>query len=114
MSTARHPQTDGLTERVNVILKMLLRCYIAESCLDWVSHLPMDRFHCNFSISEASKHSPSEVTYGFQPTTRASIFLPLTGAPAHVADRLTKLASVRDVVRELLTLSNQRMTTRSS
>jgi hypothetical protein len=31
-----------------------------------------------------------------------------------VADRLTNLASIRDVVRELLTLSSQRMAARSS
>ena len=40
--------------------------------------------------------------------------LPLTGAPALVADRLNKLANVREVVRDLLTLSNQRMAARSS
>ena len=34
--------------------------------------------------------------------------------PALVADRLAGLASVRDVVRELLTLSKQRMAARSS
>ena len=40
--------------------------------------------------------------------------LPLIGAPAPVAERLAELASVRDVVRELLTLSKQRMDARSS
>ena len=40
--------------------------------------------------------------------------LSLTGAPALVAYRLTELACVRDVVRELLTLSKQRMAARSS
>ena len=44
----------------------------------------------------------------------ADRLLPLTGAPALVADRLTELASVRDGVRDLLTLSKQRMVTRSS
>ena len=40
--------------------------------------------------------------------------LPLTGALAPVVERLTKLASVRDVVRDLLTLSRQRMAACSS
>jgi hypothetical protein len=31
MSTARHPQTDGLTERVNETMQILLRCYTTES-----------------------------------------------------------------------------------
>ena len=114
MSTARHPQTDGLTERVNETMQILLRCYTAESGFDWVSQLPMVEFYYNCSINEASKHSPFEVTYGFQPATPADRLLPLTGAPASVADRLTDLVSVREVVRELLILSKQRMAARSS
>jgi hypothetical protein len=41
MSTARHPQTDGLTERVNETMQILLRCYTIESEFDLFSHLPM-------------------------------------------------------------------------
>jgi hypothetical protein len=37
MSTAHHPQTDGLTERVNETMQTLLRCYCAESGFDWTS-----------------------------------------------------------------------------
>ena len=40
--------------------------------------------------------------------------VPLTIAHALVAERLAKCASVRDIVRELLTLSKQRMAARSS
>jgi len=46
--------------------------------------------------------------------THIDRLLPLTGALALVAARLTELANVREVVRELLTLSKQRMTARSS
>jgi len=31
MSTARHPQNDGLTERVNETMQILLRCYRVSS-----------------------------------------------------------------------------------
>ena len=66
----------------------------------------MVKFYYNCSIIESSKHSLFEVTYyGFQPATLADRLLPLTCAPAPVADRLTELANVREVVRELLTLS---------
>jgi len=75
----------------------------------------MVKFYYNCFINEASKHAPFEVSYGFQPATHADRFLPFTGAPAHVAERLTKLASDRDVVRELLTsLSNVYMVAHSS
>jgi hypothetical protein len=95
-------------------MQILLRCYTTESGFDWGSHLPMVEFYYNCTINESSKHSPFEVSYGFQPATPADRLLPLSGAPAPVADRLTELANVREVIRELLTLSKQRMVARSS
>ena len=74
----------------------------------------MVEFYYNCSINEASKHSPFEVSYGFQPTTPANRLLPLSGAPAPIVERLTELASVRDVVRELHALYKQRMVACSS
>jgi hypothetical protein len=95
-------------------MQILLRCYTAESGLDWVSHLSMVEFFYNCYINEASKHSPFEVSYGFQSATHVDRLLPLTGAPALVVERLSELTNVREVVRELLTLSKQRMAARSS
>ena len=63
MSTASHPQTDGLTEQVNEAMQTLLRCYTIEYGFDWVSHLHMVEFYYNCSINEASKHYP----FHFQP-----------------------------------------------
>ena len=37
-SAARHPRTDGLTERA---MQTLLRCYCAEFGSDWALHLSM-------------------------------------------------------------------------
>ena len=54
------------------------------------------------------------MSYGFQIATHADRLLQLFGAPAPVADRLIDLASVRDVVRELLTISKQQVAARSS
>ena len=73
----------------------------------------MTEFYYNCSINESSKHSPFEVSYGFQHATPTDRLLPLIGAPASAAGRLTDLVSTRDVVRELLTLSKQRMVARS-
>ncbi len=55
------------------------------------------------------------MTYGFQPAaTHADRLLPLTSAPAPATNRITESANVREVVRELLTHSKQRMAARSS
>ena len=114
MSTARHPQTDGLTERFNETMQILMRCYTLESGFAWISHLPMIELYYNCSINEASNHSPFEVSYyGFQLATPTHTLLPVSSAPAHVSDRLAELANFR-VVRELLTLSKQCMDTCSS
>ena len=47
MTTARHPRTDGLTERVNQSMEIILRCYCAKSGFDWTSHLSMVEFYYN-------------------------------------------------------------------
>ncbi len=44
--------------------------------------------------------------------TLANTLVPLTDAPAPLAVRLSELASVRHVVRELITLPKQRMAAR--
>jgi len=113
MSTARQPQSDGLTGRVNKTMQISLRYYTTKSRFEWVSHLPMVELYYNCSINEASTHSPFEVSYGFLPAAHADRLLQLNGAPTFVVERLTVLASVRDVLRELLTLSKQRMDARS-
>ena len=79
----------------------MLRCYTTESRFDWVSQLLMVEFHYNCWINEASKHDSFEVSYGFQPAIHGDVLLPLTGVPAHVVERLTELANVREIVREL-------------
>jgi hypothetical protein len=75
-STAKHSQSDGLIERVNETWPILLRCYIAESRFDWVFNLLAVEFYYNCSNNESSKHSPFEVSYGFQPPTIADRLLP--------------------------------------
>jgi hypothetical protein len=53
ISTFRHPRTDGLTERVNQIMRTLLRCYCATSGVYGTSHLSMVKFYSTCSINEA-------------------------------------------------------------
>ncbi len=71
-----------------------LRCDCAESGFDWTSHLSMVEFYYKCSINEATKHSPFEVVYGYQPSTPAHRLLPMVGATADAADRLTLIADI--------------------
>jgi len=109
MSTARHPQTDGLSERVNQTMQQLLRCYTAESGWDWVSRLPLVEFCYNAAVNESTHHSPFEATYGFQPPAPVDLLLPARpDTPATVTSLTKELADTQALVRELLELSKQR------
>ena len=109
MSTARRPQTDGLTERVNGTMQSLLRCYCAEAGYDWASHLDMVEFSYNSFVNEAGKHSPFEANIGFVPPAPVDLMLPLTNIPASAAARLQSIKDTQLVVRQLLQLSKERL-----
>ncbi|KAE9218117.1 hypothetical protein PF005_g8397 [Phytophthora fragariae] len=57
MSTAAHPETDGLTERVNRVLEDVLRSY-ATSFASWSSFLPMAEFALNNSTHASTGLTP--------------------------------------------------------
>ena len=100
MSTARRPQTNGLTEKINETMQSLLRCYCVEAGCYWASRLDVIEFQYNSSLSESAHHTPFEVYYDFQPAARVDRLLPLTGADKTDADRLQQIADTRAVVKE--------------
>ncbi len=52
--------------------------------------------------------------YGFQPSAPANRLFPLAGATADAADRLTDIFEIRDIVKQLLILSKERMAARTT
>ncbi|XP_024009250.1 uncharacterized protein LOC112084361 [Eutrema salsugineum] len=77
-STTCHPQTDGQTEIVNRTLSTLLRVLIKKNLKAWEDCLPHVEFAYNHSIHSASKFSPFQIVYGFNPTTPLDLMpLPL-------------------------------------
>ena len=76
----------------------------------WVSHLPIIVFHYKFATNDASTHFLLfEVSYQHQSATLLDRLLKVIGTPGLVADHLSKLACVWNVVSESLTLSKQCM-----
>ncbi|XP_057469634.1 uncharacterized protein LOC130758701 [Actinidia eriantha] len=78
-STTCHPQTDGQTEVVNRTLSTLLRAIIKKNTKTWEDCLPHVEFAYNRSVHSATKFSPFEIVYGFNPLTPLDLSpLPLT------------------------------------
>ncbi|CAA7037679.1 unnamed protein product [Microthlaspi erraticum] len=66
-STTCHPQTDGQTDVVNRTLGTLLRALIKKNLRTWEECLPHIEFAYNHAVHSASKYSPFQIVYGFNP-----------------------------------------------
>ncbi|KAH9780700.1 hypothetical protein KPL71_008176 [Citrus sinensis] len=75
-STTCHPQTNGQTEVVNRTLSTLLRAIIQKNLKTWEECLPHVEFAYNRTVHSATKFSPFEIVYGFNPLTPLDL-LPL-------------------------------------
>jgi hypothetical protein len=84
MSTAYHPQTDGVTERANRTIAQILRSYIQPNQLDWVSKLPAVEFALNSSVSASTGYAPFELNCGYLPDSTG--FFQSTSASPGVRD----------------------------
>jgi ribosomal protein L21E len=67
MSSARHPETDGQTERVNQCLEGYLRCFVSSCQKKWVQWIPLAEFWYNTTVHTTLGKTPFEVLYGHAP-----------------------------------------------
>ncbi|MBW0496522.1 hypothetical protein O181_036237 [Austropuccinia psidii MF-1] len=63
MSTAYHPETDGKTEKRNLILEQYLWVYVSYHQYDGHTCLPLAEFSYNSSDHSSKKHSPFFTAY---------------------------------------------------
>jgi hypothetical protein len=75
MSSAYHPQTDGQTERTHRTIEQILRGFVHAQHNDWLHALPLAEFCYNNSVHSATKFSPFEALYGFNPLTPPDIIV---------------------------------------
>ena len=76
MSTAFHPQTDGLTERANRTLEEMLRAYVSTQHTDWDEHLPSVEFAYNNSVNPTTGYTPFYMNYGQNPHVPVTLLTP--------------------------------------
>ncbi len=94
-TSSYHPETDGLSERLNRSVIKMIKCYINENHTDWDEHLDELSFAYNTARHATTKYSPFFLMFGRHPKVPAEIFikdpkitLPLT--PGEFASQMEK------------------------
>ena len=74
-STAFHPQTQGIVERMNAVIGQMLRCTIHAMNEDreWKKLLPMIELAINSSVNRSTRQTPFFLNYGFDPVVPADL-----------------------------------------
>ena len=75
MSTAFRPQTDGQTERVNLVLHEYLRNYVNADQTDWADRISMAEFSYNNTKHSKMGFSPFMVVSGTAPLSPMDLAL---------------------------------------
>ena len=58
LSTAFHPQTNGLTERTNEVIEACLRHFVSTDMKDWDDYLPLVEYALNSAYHDAIQSTP--------------------------------------------------------
>lgn len=64
ISSAYHPQSQGMLERFHQTLKAMLRKYCIETGNEWNEGVPLLLFSIRETVQESLKFSPSEFVFG--------------------------------------------------
>lgn len=107
LTTAYHPQTNGLTERLNKTLTDMLAMYVSNDHRDWDVTLPYVTFAYNSSRHDTAGYSPFFLLFGRQPTLPFDTVLPASGDPTteYTRDALAHADLARQVARARLSAS---------
>ena len=100
LSTAFHPQTDGLTERMNQNLESYLRCYVNYHQDNWAELLPSAEFAYNQSRNTATRRTPFSMAYKFTPEFRTQIAAKRTMQEGQNQSAEEKAQQLEDSLRE--------------
>lgn len=76
-TTAYHPQTNGLTERLNRTLTDMLSIYVDMEHRTWDKILPYATFAYNTAVQETTQMTPFQLVFGRTVTTPLDAMLPV-------------------------------------
>jgi hypothetical protein len=116
MSSSRHPETDGLTERVNNTFQQLLRCFCCYDGSDWITLLPQMEFAHNASRALGIEHTLFEANFGFSLEEPPDLLFSMRQSipvSQDATERLRLLQEVHTLVRSVLQLHKDEMQART-
>ncbi|CAC5376442.1 unnamed protein product [Mytilus coruscus] len=85
-TTALHPQSDGMVERLNRTIDDILSKFIAKDQRDWDLHLPLAMMAYRSSIHAITGYSPSMLMFGREIELPVDL---LYGQPPQISDNIT-------------------------
>ena len=109
MSTARHPQSDGQSEREIKTLITALRAFCNEHQDDWDDYLDMVELGFNSTTQSSTQSSPFELLYGMKPRLPIDVALaPIAPKNPAAVDRAERMQSALQFARTHLLDAQQR------
>jgi hypothetical protein len=116
MSFSRHPETDGLTKRVNITFQQFLRYFCFYSGTNWKDLLPQVEFAYNATRALGIEQSPFEANFGFsheEPLDLSLSMRPSIPVSQDASKRLKLLHEVHALVLSVFQLHKDDMQARS-
>ena len=109
MSTARHPQSDGQSEREIKTLITALRAFCNENQDDWDDYLDMVELGFNSTTQSSTQRSPFEQLYGMKPRLPIDVALaPIAPKNPAAVDRAERMQAALEFARTHLLDAQQR------
>lgn len=112
MSTAFHPQTDGLSERLNRTIEEALRAFVSYNQRNWSDLLPALTLAYNNSINQSTGFTPYYLDFGQHPRTPMALLEGLNPSEEtdvnSVEEFLTRMKSTLAIAKDVLSRAQDR------
>ena len=92
-TTPYHPESDGMVERFNRTLLMMLAMFAGKNREDWDDLLPAVMMAYRSSVHESTGFSPYRLMFGEECTLPMDIGLPLIAVPIPVESQAVRIDS---------------------
>ncbi|UYV73868.1 K02A2.6-like [Cordylochernes scorpioides] len=86
MASVAHPQTNGLCEKLNGVIKNGIRVYLEDDHAEWPRFVKTATFAYNSSIQSSTQVTPHKLIFGVEPRTSLDVGLPTVDEPVKTYD----------------------------